>query len=298
MSIKIRFIIAALMLVWPLTAFGQNVPNVSREQRFSATGSSGNVSLVGRNIGYHRLSWSPLDTVSTCTVKVEQSVSGTGGWSDLIAEQTCTSAGALSTSTAGYANYVRITVTALSGGGTVTASYMGWIVNAGADEEILAILEDTDNVSKVEGAVANLGTPGNPVLTSGLIQGGTTQVSYKADPCQSADKTTTAISQTADTVIIAAAASKKNYICHILVFAAAAEIVNIVEGTGTTCQTGTAAIVGSTTEANGLSLAANGGFGIGHGTAAAIIGKTANVDTCLYNSGSNRISGSVTWVQQ
>jgi hypothetical protein len=117
------------------------------------------------------------------------------------------------------------------------------------------------------------------------------------DPCESVAQTTTPISLTTDTVIIAAVSAKKNYICSISIVAAAAEIVSITEGTGVVCGTGEAAIVGSTTDANGMSLAANGGL-VKASTKAVYVGKTANVDTCLNVSGSNRIAGEVTWVQR
>lgn len=119
-----------------------------------------------------------------------------------------------------------------------------------------------------------------------------------ADPCTFLAKTTDPFSLTARAVVIAAVSAKKNYICAIAVVAGAAEILNIDEGTGTTCQTGTAAIAGSTTAANGLSFAANGGMTIGNGQATVLAGKTVNVDTCLVPSGSNRLSGFITYVQQ
>jgi hypothetical protein len=118
------------------------------------------------------------------------------------------------------------------------------------------------------------------------------------DPCSSEAKTRFAISHTSDQVLISAAASKKNYICSIVLVAGAAEIVNIVEGTGSTCATSTAAIAGSTTEANGLSFAANGGFSAVGGDATVIPGSGTNVDTCLFISGSNRVSGFITYVQR
>lgn len=118
------------------------------------------------------------------------------------------------------------------------------------------------------------------------------------DPCSSEAKITAPFSLTARGVIIAAAASKKNYICSISVVAGAAEIFNIVEGTGTTCQTSTAAIVGSTTAANGLSFAANGGMAAVGGGATVIAGTGTNVDTCIMPSSTNRLSGFVTYVQR
>lgn len=118
------------------------------------------------------------------------------------------------------------------------------------------------------------------------------------DPCSSEAKITDPFSLTARAVVIAATSSKKNYICGITVVAGAAEIFNIDEGTGTTCQTSTAAIAGSTTAANGLSFAANGGFAAMGGNSTVMAGKTANVDTCIVPSGSNRLSGFITYVQR
>lgn len=118
------------------------------------------------------------------------------------------------------------------------------------------------------------------------------------DPCSSEVKITDPFSLTARGVVIAAVSAKKNYVCGITVVAGAAEIFNIDEGTGTTCQTGTAAIVGSTTAANGLSFAANGGMVAMGSNSTVFAGKTANVDTCIVPSGSNRLAGSITYVQR
>lgn len=118
------------------------------------------------------------------------------------------------------------------------------------------------------------------------------------NPCELSTPSQVAISQTASTKVISAASSKKNYICTIVLVAGAAEIVNVVEGTGSTCGTGTAAVVGSTTAANGMSFAANGGLSAVGGKGNAISGIGTNVDTCLTQSGSNRVAGWLTYVQQ
>lgn len=115
-----------------------------------------------------------------------------------------------------------------------------------------------------------------------------------ADPCSAQNVVTVPVSSTADVALITATASKKNIICGGLFVASAAEVISLWEGTGTACGTGSAAIAGSTTEANGMSFAANGGFIV----VGRINGITANVDTCLRISGSNRISGYITEVQQ
>jgi hypothetical protein len=120
----------------------------------------------------------------------------------------------------------------------------------------------------------------------------------KIDPCTSEEKTTTPFSLTADTVIISAVASKKNYICSIVFSAGATEIVSITEGTGATCGTSEAALVGSTTDASGMPFTDGGGLSAIGGSSTIIAGKTANVDTCLNVSGTERVAGFVTWVQR
>ena len=110
------------------------------------------------------------------------------------------------------------------------------------------------------------------------------------DPCTSEAKTTDPFSLTARGVIVAKAASKKTYICALTVVAGAAEIFNVYEGDGTTCQSNTAALAGSSTAANGLSFAANGGTSLGNGGFAVLNGKTNNLDVCVVPSGSNRLS--------
>ncbi len=117
------------------------------------------------------------------------------------------------------------------------------------------------------------------------------------DPCSGIAKTTTPISITTDTVIVSALASNKTYICSLILVASAAEIVSITQGDTSVCGTNEVALMGSTTDASGLSLAANGGLVLGTGSATVIAGTVANDDICLNVSGTNRVSGSVTWVQ-
>lgn len=112
-------------------------------------------------------------------------------------------------------------------------------------------------------------------------------------PCDAIAHTTIPISVAADTAVITASASNRNYLCGGALIAGVAEIVNIWEGTGSACGTSSAAVAGSTTEANGMSLSANGGFVI----ASPIRGLSTNVDTCLRLSGTNRVAGWLDYVQ-
>lgn len=117
------------------------------------------------------------------------------------------------------------------------------------------------------------------------------------DPCQSAAKISFPISQTTSTQLISGTASKKTYICSMMLTGADAENVSLVMGTGTVCATGVAAVIGNTTAANGVQLAANGGFALGSGIATIANGVTNADNVCLLQSGSGRIGGVLTYVQ-
>jgi len=106
-----------------------------------------------------------------------------------------------------------------------------------------------------------------------------------------------AISQTASTKLVTGVSAKRVYICSLVLVAGAAEIVSLSEGTGSTCGTGSAAIMGSTTTANGMSFAANGGVSMVVGTPFLTTATDAD-DVCLLQNGSNRVSGFMTYVIQ
>lgn len=134
----------------------------------------------------------------------------------------------------------------------------------------------------------------NPVFAR-LTDGTNAQVT---DPCAAVTKINFTGSQTSGTQIIAGTSAKKTYICSIQLIAAAAEIVNIIAGTGTVCATGSSAVMGSTTAANGMSYAANGGFTMGNGSATVIAATAAAADNvCITQSGSSRITYQLTYVQ-
>lgn len=122
-----------------------------------------------------------------------------------------------------------------------------------------------------------------------------TRVAY--DPCNSASKTVKAISQIDDTELVALSGTTVVYICHIELVAAAADIVNVVSGTGDVCGTATAALAGSTTQANGMSFADNGGYVAGDGSATIYKGAAGHA-ICLTQNGTSRLAGSISYVQQ
>lgn len=129
----------------------------------------------------------------------------------------------------------------------------------------------------------------------GIVLTNAAGVEYElgTDPCANvAGLTTLPISAAADAVLITATASQRTYICDGAILANAAEIFAIWEGTGSTCGTSTAALVGSTTIGNGVSLAANGGFPL-----RLIRGISTNVDVCLHLNTTNRVTGYITYVK-
>lgn len=120
------------------------------------------------------------------------------------------------------------------------------------------------------------------------------------DPCEAATQTYAPISITTATTtrIVAPSASNKTYICSMFLTSAAADNVGIVEGTGGTCGTGTAGVIGGTTAANGPNFAANGGVFLQAGGKTAVA-QTAgtNVDLCLITSAATPLAGGIRYVQ-
>lgn len=117
------------------------------------------------------------------------------------------------------------------------------------------------------------------------------------DPCKMATASQYTISLTANTQIITGTASKQTYICSINIVVAAATNVAIVEGTGSTCGTGTAGMAGGSTAATGWNFAANGGLTLGNGDSWVIKTATAADNVCILVSAANQVSGSIKYVQ-
>lgn len=140
----------------------------------------------------------------------------------------------------------------------------------------------------------------NTSVTS-AVPTGTNVIGFTTnDPCTGATtKLNFPISQATSTQIIAGTSAKKTYVCSMFLIGADAENVSLIAGTGTVCATGTSAVIGGTTAATGPNLAANGGFTIGNGQAAIAIASAAAADNiCLLQSGSGRVAGNLTYVQQ
>lgn len=167
---------------------------------------------------------------------------------------------------------------------------------AEANAILVTLANDSTGVVSVDdnGSTISVDDGGSTISVDGTV----TANAGAADPCQTAASTTLPVSVVTDTELVAAAGGDKVYVCSALLVAAAAEVINFVEGTGTVCATSKTALVGSTTDANGVSLAANGGFVVGSGDAAPFHTNTAGNALCLTLSGTNRVSGYITYVQQ
>lgn len=120
------------------------------------------------------------------------------------------------------------------------------------------------------------------------------------DPCEANAQTYAPISITTATTtrIVTPSASNKTYICSLVLVTAAANNVGIVEGTGGTCGSGTAGVIGGTTAANGPNFSANGGLMLqAGGKVAAAQTAGTNVDLCLITSAATPLAGGIKYVQ-
>jgi hypothetical protein len=143
--------------------------------------------------------------------------------------------------------------------------------------------------------------PGNTANTTAwLVRPNDGTRSAIVDPCEANLQTYAPISITTATTtrIVAPSASNKTYICMLFLTSAAADNIGIVEGTGGTCGTGTAGVIGGTTAANGPNFAANGGMLIqAGGKVAAAYTAGTNVDLCLITSAATPLAGGIKYVQ-
>jgi hypothetical protein len=128
---------------------------------------------------------------------------------------------------------------------------------------------------------------------------GANNISY-ADPCVNGSRTPVSINQTANTKLVSGVSAKKIYVCSFKWITASAQNVALVEGTGTTCATSTAGLLGfgGSSAATGDNLAANGGIVLSGGGYSLGQENTAADDLCLFQSGTGQVSGGLVYVQQ
>lgn len=104
------------------------------------------------------------------------------------------------------------------------------------------------------------------------------------------------INQTSSTDLTGSVTNKV-HVCGLLAVQATVQSLSITEGTGSACATGAAALIGSTTAANGMPFAANGGWNALLATPW-LKSLTTGDHLCLLQSGSAQVSGVLIWADQ
>jgi len=85
------------------------------------------------------------------------------------------------------------------------------------------------------------------------------------------------------------------YICTVSFGSIGGSTFSVVEGTGTTCATNIAAVMGGTTAATGYGLPANGYMNNGSGTGAIAKTAVAGDNVCIIMAGTGPLAGVVGW---
>jgi hypothetical protein len=102
---------------------------------------------------------------------------------------------------------------------------------------------------------------------------------------------------TATTVLVATGVGGQHvYICSLALVTALANNVAIVAGTGATCGTSTAGMLGGATAAEGLNLAANGGITLGSGSGSVARTESTGDSVCIITSAATQLSGVIGYV--
>jgi hypothetical protein len=149
----------------------------------------------------------------------------------------------------------------------------------------------TDTATIAGSAPGTAGTPSANVITT---------QTPNADPCSTTAHTYKPISITSATTtnIVTNGATKKIYICQLIIATGVGNNVAVIEGTtGGTCS-GPAGVLGGTTVANGFNFAANGGVSLGNGMAAIAQTATNDNDLCIITSSAGPLAGGITYVVQ
>lgn len=198
----------------------------------------------------------------------------------------------------GYsAGTITVTATAVLGGGpgavTLTSQKNEDAAHTSADPGLPVWTRRLDNAN-----ATSAGTNGDYATLDSNAYGAL--ITALTDPCSSEPKVTVGFSIAADGEFIDGTASQKTYICAWWFVAGAAEQVSIVseDDDGSCNKTSGVALVGSTTDSEGPSFAANGGVASGSGAASVLVSDTAGDDLCIYLNGTNRVAGTVTYVKR
>jgi len=156
-----RLCIYILLILTSLSMFAQT----SLKQFYTTVvAADSGINLINSPSIYHQLVWRRTGTLSSCTVALDSSADGVT-WSagGVITGQTCTTNGQSSVINS-VVNYVRINVTAISGGGTINVTYQGF-ASSGSGSGITALTGDCTATGPGSAAVTCTKTNGT-VLTS------------------------------------------------------------------------------------------------------------------------------------
>lgn len=130
--------------------------------------------------------------------------------------------------------------------------------------------------------------------TSALATAPAAVVSISPNP-STVCTSTKAISQTTSTDLVTS--TNKLHICSVVLVSTTAQSFSLTEGTGTTCASGAAAVIGSTTVANGIPAAANSGM-VAVSDRAWLRTATTADHLCLLQSSTGLIAGVITYADQ
>lgn len=99
------------------------------------------------------------------------------------------------------------------------------------------------------------------------------------------------ISTATTTLIVTGVSGRQVRIGSMILIAAGADNVALIEGSGATCGTGTAGMAGGTTAASGFNLVANQGYTFGSGLGTVFETATAGDSVCIVTSAAVQLSG-------
>jgi hypothetical protein len=123
---RLLLLLAALLV---LSCAPLHAQQLVQSQTYTAVTTLNNgIFEGGQAIGVHNIKWTTSGTVTTCTFTIDTSADNatwsTGG---AVAATTCTAAtGSVTVYNIAVANYVRINLSTLTGGGSITITYTGF----------------------------------------------------------------------------------------------------------------------------------------------------------------------------
>lgn len=248
--------VVVLIGVFSLSAFGQSkvitTPNCTIN--FTLT-SSGARSTTLDNRSQQCAYWSMgyvVNGFSAITIVLQSapdSAGAPGSWTTYsgtaaigaISSSTTPSAYLQVTPTVAFNPWVSVTLSSATGSGSVVGSAVGWVSDPGGSGGGGGGVTSDVNIAEVAGAApAAIGSApaGNPLFVAGVDGNGNL---YAPQTC-----TLSAVISTSatTTLLVTGASSKKVRICNLQLTPASAVDVQLVQGTGATCGTGTSNLSG------------------------------------------------------